>query len=81
MLSVYSNRFKKSYRLAPERVKDDFDKQLIFLLENIRHPSLRAKKYDGRKDIWQARVNRNWRFYFTIKGDIYYLVDLIEHPK
>jgi hypothetical protein len=34
-------------------------------------PSLRAKKYDEAQDYWQARVNRDWRFYFTI----------IPHPK
>jgi len=33
--------------------------------------SLHAKKYDEAQDIWQARVNRNWRIYFTIAGDTY----------
>jgi plasmid maintenance system killer protein len=30
------------------------------------HPSLHAKKYDEENDVWQARVNKDWRFYFTI---------------
>ncbi len=42
---------------------------------------LRAKKYDEIRDIWQARVNSGWRFYFVIRGDLYYLLDLIPHPK
>ena len=57
------------------------DKQLALLVQNLRHPSLRAKKYDEARDIWQARVNSGWRFYFVIRGELYYLLDLIPHPK
>ena len=52
-----------------------------FLLENLNHPSLRAKKYDEALGLWQARVNRNWRFYFTIEGEEYRLHDIRPHPK
>jgi len=45
------------------------------------HPSLRAKKYDEPAGLWQARVNRNWRFYFTISGDAYVIEEVIAHPK
>jgi hypothetical protein len=51
------------------------------LARNLRHPSLRAKKYDEARDIWQARVNGGWRLYFLIRGDLYYLLDMIPHPK
>ncbi len=50
-----------------------------FLLVDIRHPSLRAKKYDETSDIWQARVTNNVRFYFTIENDICYLIDIEKH--
>jgi hypothetical protein len=33
------------------------------------------------QDRWQARVNRDWRFYFTIEGDTYIILDIIPHPK
>jgi mRNA interferase RelE/StbE len=52
-----------------------------FLVEDLRHPSLRAKKYDVARDIWQARVTRDWRFYFTIEDDTYHLHTIIPHPK
>lgn len=54
---------------------------MAFLLENLHHPSLRAKKYDEANDRWQARVNRSWRFYFIIEGDTYVILDVIPHPK
>ena len=49
--------------------------------QNLRHPSLHAKKYDATRDIWQARVTRGWRFYFQIEGDTYTILSLIPHPK
>jgi plasmid maintenance system killer protein len=51
------------------------------LAGNLQHPSLRARKYDNAADIWQARVNKGWRFYFTITGDTYRVEDVIPHPK
>jgi mRNA interferase RelE/StbE len=57
------------------------DKQLALLVGDLRHPSLRAKKYDEARDIWQGRVNASWRFYFKIQADAYPLFDLIPHPK
>jgi mRNA interferase RelE/StbE len=52
-----------------------------FLEQNLRHPSLRAKKYDESRGLWQARVSKDWRFYFLIQDDVYYIVDIIPHPK
>ncbi len=77
----YSERFLRSYEGAPLEVQRAFDKQAKLLAENLRHLSLRAKKYDEARNLWQARVNRSWRFYFTIEGDICNLHDIISHPK
>jgi mRNA interferase RelE/StbE len=65
----------------PANVRKAFFKQLKFLEQNLRHPSLRAKKYDEATDLWQARVNKDWRFYFVIKDDTYYIVNVVPHPK
>jgi mRNA interferase RelE/StbE len=51
------------------------------LLANLNHPSLRAKKYDESRDLWQARVTRDWRFYFTIEEDVYALHEIRIYPK
>ena len=79
----FTPRFERAYAAAPTPVQRAFDKQLRFLLQNLRHPSLNAKKYpeSGDPDLWQARITKAWRFYFTIQGDTYVLIDMIEHPK
>ena len=73
--------FDRSYSKAPAEIQAAFDKQSLLLLQNLHHPSLRAKKYNEAEDKWQARVNRSWRFYFTIVGDSYIITDIIRHPK
>ncbi len=65
----------------PEAIRKAFDKQVGFLLFDLRHPSLRAKKYDATRGVWQARVTGSWRFYFVIKGDVYRVLSIIPHPK
>mgnify|MGYP001579553891 CR=1 FL=1 len=81
MKVFYTDRFHRSYNGTPIGVRRAFDKQVIFLLKNIRHSSLRAKKYGVSGNIWQARINKSWRFYFSIKNDIYYILDILPHPK
>lgn len=81
MKLLFSPRFLKQYGDAPMQVQKAFDKQAKLLVDNLRHPGLRSKKFDEAKDIWQARVTRDWRFYFTIEGDTYYVHTIIKHPR
>lgn len=74
-----TSRFERSFKKFSKRIRDAFEKQLGFLLKDIRHPSLRAKKYDESQGIWQARVTDNVRFYFLIKGDFYIILDIEKH--
>jgi len=77
----YTERFRRSYDSAPRNIQRAFDRRAALLVGNLRHPSLRAKRYDEAKDIWQARVNGGWRFYFRIVDDVYDLIDIMPHPK
>jgi mRNA interferase RelE/StbE len=76
----YSPQFLRSYAKSPSRIQKLFQKQVALLLQNLRHPSLRAKKYDEVRNVWQARVDGGWRFYFHIRGDTYYLLNITPHP-
>ena len=76
-----SKRAVESILDAPGAVQKAFSKQLAFLENNLHHPSLRAKKFDESADLWQARVNGSWRFYFLIQDDAYVIQDVIPHPK
>jgi mRNA-degrading endonuclease RelE of RelBE toxin-antitoxin system len=75
----YHPKALKGLEDSPAAVRKAFFKQVKFLENNLNHPSLHAKKYDETQDVWQARVNKDWRFYFTIKDDTY--IKIIPHPK
>lgn len=77
----FTAHFKKSLAGFSKEIDAKLQKQTDFLLENIRHHSLRAKKYDETKNIWQARVDDTIRFYFVIRDDSYVLLDIKKHPK
>jgi len=81
MKSKYQPRVLKALEDAPVSVRKAFFKQVKFLETDLRHPSLHAKKYAENLDFWQARVSKNWRFYFTIEDGAYVIQDIIKHPK
>ena len=81
MRIVTSDIFEKLLEASPPEVQRAFLKQKRLLLVNIRHPSLHAKKYGGDDNLWQAWVNSNWRFYFTIHPGFYYIEYIKKHPK
>jgi hypothetical protein len=76
-----SERAVEQLAQAPLPIQKAFIKQINFLVRNLNHPSLHAKKYDEAEDRWQARINQDWRSYFTIAGDTYRISELKPHPK
>jgi mRNA interferase RelE/StbE len=81
MRLVYTETALGALDDIPARIRKAFYKQAGFLLSDLHHPSLRAKKYSQPEDRWQARVNKSWRFYFRIVGDAYVIEDVTPHPK
>lgn len=77
----FTKRFIGSYHDFFPDIQSKFNKQLRFLLQDLKYPSLKAKKYNEETGIWQGRVDRNIRFYFLIQDDVYVLLDIKRHPK
>jgi mRNA-degrading endonuclease RelE of RelBE toxin-antitoxin system len=77
----FSERSLRSFRDAPVDIQRAILKQPRLLVRNLHRPSLRAKKYSESEDLWQARVSKDWRLYFTIKGDTYHIQSITPHPK
>jgi mRNA-degrading endonuclease RelE of RelBE toxin-antitoxin system len=77
----FTARAEDDYTHLSPKIKAQADKQLDLLLKNLRYPSLRAKKYDESRDIWQARISRDYRAYFLIEGDTCVILAIKKHPK
>jgi mRNA interferase RelE/StbE len=57
--------FLKDYRALPAEIRNQVDKQLAYLIQNPRHPSLRAKKLKG-TDKFELRVSKGYRLTFRV---------------
>lgn len=75
----YSPRIKTDIQKIPPEIRRKFYKQTELLQQNLDYPSLRAKKYHETDDVWQARIDRTYRFYFKIKGATYILLTIKRH--
>ena len=73
MKIVFTRSFARDYQRLPERVREQVEKQLDFLMNNPRHPSLNLKILNDPRDIWEGRVSSGYRFTFHIKNDMYVL--------
>ncbi len=77
----HTERIRRALKKFPKEIQEAFYKQVEHLIKDLRHPSLRSKKYDEATNIWQARVTGTVRFYFCIEGDTYRLLNIRNHPK
>jgi mRNA-degrading endonuclease RelE of RelBE toxin-antitoxin system len=73
--------FKKDYQRLPKHLQKRTDEKLFFLLQDIRHPSLRVKKYRKQKGLLELSVTRQYRCLFTIKDRFYYLITVGPHDE
>lgn len=76
-----SENFKKAYQKFPLKIQRKFNKQLNFLLNNLRYPSLRTKKLSEAGDIWEARIDKSYRFTFMIMDSSIRLIMIGPHDE
>lgn len=62
--------FEEDYQALPEHVQTVARRKLALFIKNPRHPSLRVKKMEDPREIWEARITMSYRFTFHWKGDV-----------
>ncbi len=75
----WTKSFKKNYQVLPEDIKERTKKQLRVFTENSHHPSLRVKKMQDPRNIYEGRITYSYRFTFQIEGEIYILRKIGSH--
>ncbi len=73
MQLLFTQSFKKDYKRLPANIQKAADKQLALLLSDPQYPSLKLKKMQDPRNIWEGRVTRGYRFTFQIQEDQYIL--------
>lgn len=76
-----TKNFTKRYKKLPLNIQKKTDKQLLLLSQNLRHQSIRAKKIEGFPDVWEGRVDRAYRFAFTIETDTIIILRIGPHDE
>jgi hypothetical protein len=77
----YGEAVAKALAQAPAAVQKAFFKQ-DKVPRTESSPSVVARKEVRRNQgSLTGSRNRDWRFYFRVEGDTYFIVDVIPHPK
>lgn len=79
MKLIQTKRFKKDYKKLPPNLQKRTDEKLRYLLQDITHPSLRIKRVQKYKDIFEGRITKGYRFLFAINSDGYILYRAGKH--
>ena len=70
MKLLTTSSFDADYAALPTNMQDLVQKKLELFVANPRHLSLRVKKMEGPRNIWEGRITRNYRFTFQIESDV-----------
>jgi len=77
----FGNRFVRAYKKLDQETRQQVDKTLRTMIKNTGHPSLRLKRVQGTKDIWEASVNMSIRITLRFSGDIIQLRNVGTHEQ
>ncbi|WP_039766052.1 hypothetical protein [Caldicellulosiruptor sp. F32] len=81
MKIYYSQLFKEKVNKLPSDVKKILKKKLELLLQNQYHSSLRTKKIQGTKDIFETSITMGIRLTWQYKEDGIIIRNIGEHDK
>lgn len=76
-----TERFKRMYKKLNSEQQNAIKRALSIISDNINHPSLRVKRIQGGKGIWEASATMGLRITFEWKDDIVTLRNCGEHDK
>lgn len=78
---LWTARFEKAFKALDARVQRKVLRALLLLEENPRHPSLRVKPVQGTKEIWEARVDRQYRMTLQFEQDTRIMRNVDSHDE
>ena len=69
MRYVRTERFRKAAAKLPRDIQEKAAKAFLLFRDNLRHPSLGVKRIQGLPDVWEGRIDVNYRFTFHYEAD------------
>ncbi|NMA05763.1 MAG: cytotoxin [Acholeplasmataceae bacterium] len=76
----YTDRFKKAFNNLTNIEQLQFQNKMKLFIENVLHPSLRTKKIQGQKDLYESSINMSIRIIWYFENEeLIILVDIAHH--
>ena len=79
MKLIFTRSFIRDYQALPGQLQKVADNKLKLFLSDQRHPSLKIKKMQDPRHIWEGRITAGYRFTFQISGEVCILRRLGTH--
>jgi hypothetical protein len=74
-----SRQYRKAFMRLPEIIQQKARRQERRLARDHTHPGLQARKLQGQKNLWEARVDDRYRLTFERHGSVICLRDVGSH--
>ncbi|MBN2185984.1 MAG: hypothetical protein JW732_00820 [Dehalococcoidia bacterium] len=78
---LFTEQFEQVYEKLTKAEKQSVRKALTLLDDDPKYPSLRVKKMEGRKSIWEASPSKRLRMTFKMVGETIFMRNVGEHDK
>ena len=78
---LFTEQFEQAYEKLTSAEKRNVRKALALLGDNPRHPGLRVKKMEGRKNVWEARPSKRLRMTLEMAEGTIIMRNVGEHDK
>ena len=78
---LFTEQFEQAYEKLTKAERRSVRKALALLGDNPKYPSLRVKKMEGRRNIWEDRASKRLRVTFEMAGEIIVMRNVGEHDK
>ncbi|HBV95993.1 MAG TPA: hypothetical protein DEF36_02975 [Desulfotomaculum sp.] len=78
---AFTNRFVRSYKTLDKKSSSLVEKAISLLVNNPHHPSLRMKRIQGTKNIWEASAGISIRITFMLSEDVLQLRNVGTHDQ
>ena len=78
---ILTEQFETAYEKLTRAEKRSVRKALTFLGDDPKYPSLRVKRLEGSRDIWEACPSKRLRMTFQMTGETIIMRNVGEHDK
>ncbi|QVK17578.1 type II toxin-antitoxin system mRNA interferase toxin, RelE/StbE family [Mycoplasmatota bacterium] len=76
---VYTKRFKKQFKNLETNEQKLFARKMDLFIENELHPSLRTRKLQGNKSLYESSINKDIRIIWYYEDDLHIVLIEIGH--